>query len=122
MATVLVVEDSMTEMEVLTSCLRKAGWVILSAFSAEEALQIIQRQPPNCLVLDVVLPGMSGFELCRTLKNEPGTQQIPIVLCSTKSTDMDKFWGMRQGADAYLTKPVDQGQLVETVRNLMRWA
>lgn len=122
MTMVLVVEDSMTEMEVVTSCLRKVGWVVLSAFSAEEALAMIQRQQPSCLVLDVVLPGMSGFELCRTLKNEPSTQQIPIVLCSTKSTDMDKFWGMRQGADAYLTKPLDQTQLVATVRNLMGWA
>ena len=70
--------------------------------------------------LDVVLPDRSGFELCRDLKAESSTSGIPVVICSTKSTDMDKFWGKKQGADAYITKPVDQEELLKTVKQLIK--
>ena len=75
---------------------------------------------PDVIILDVVLPGRSGFELCRELKNQANTSNIPIVICSTKGGEMDKFWGMKQGADAYLPKPIDQEELVRTVKQLIR--
>jgi DNA-binding response OmpR family regulator len=71
------------------------------------------------IILDVVLPGRSGFELCRDLKAEAGTSKIPVLICSTKGSEMDKFWGMKQGADAYIAKPVDQEQLLRIVKQLI---
>jgi len=120
MHTVLVVEDTLTDRSVLVGCLQKAGFFVLTAGSSEEAVDRIQQQKPDVIVLDVVLPGRSGFELCRDLKGEEKTSMIPIVLCSTKDTAMDKFWGKKQGAEGYVTKPVDQEELVRTVMSVLR--
>ncbi len=119
MSTALVVEDSLTEMEVLTSCLRRGGLNVETASNGDEALAKISSHKPDVIILDVVLPGRSGFELCRDLKAEAGTSKIPVVICSTKGSEMDKFWGMKQGADAYLAKPVDQEQLLRIVKQLI---
>lgn len=120
MSTALVIEDSPTQMEVLSNCLRRGGLNVETASNGDEALAKISSQKPDVIILDVVLPGRSGFELCRDLKAEAGTSNIPVVICSTKSSEMDKFWGMKQGADAYLAKPVDQEELVRTVKRLLK--
>ncbi len=120
MSTVLVVDDSLTDMQIISSCLQHGGINVLIAQSGEEALAKITNQKPDVIVLDIVLPGVSGFELCRDLKAKAETSGIPIVLCSTKGGQMDKFWGMKQGADAYLTKPIDQEELVRTVKQLIK--
>ena len=120
MSTALVVEDSRTDMQVIISCLQQGGLNVLTADSSEEAIAKINSHQPDVIVLDVVLPGRSGFELCRDLKAEAKTRTIPIIICSTKSGEMDKFWGMKQGADAYLAKPVDQEELVRTVKQLIK--
>ena len=119
MNTALIVEDSLTEAEIISSCLRAGGISVLLAKSGEEALETLGSSSPDIIILDIVLPGCSGFELCRTIKAESKTSTIPVVMCSTKGSDMDKFWGMKQGADAYLSKPVDQDQLIQTVRELI---
>ncbi len=119
MGTVLVVEDSLTEMEIITSCLQQGGITASTAKSGEEALEKISSDRPDAIVLDVVLPGRSGFEICRDLKAEANTSKIPVIICSTKGSEMDKFWGMKQGADAYLSKPVDQEELLRTVKQLI---
>lgn len=119
MATILIVEDSKTEKEILAEYLSSEGHTIVHASSSEEALTKLQAAKPNAIFLDIVLPGMSGFELCRDLKSEPDTRSIPIVMCSTKSGQMDKFWGMKQGADAYLTKPLDRAEVLETTRKIL---
>jgi two-component system, chemotaxis family, response regulator PixH len=120
MGTVLVVEDSQTDMQILIHCLRQGGINVLVAQSGEEAIATLTKQRPDAVVLDVVLPGCSGFEVCRQLKTEANTSDIPVVLCSTKGTEMDKFWGMKQGADAYLSKPIDQEELVRTIKQLIK--
>lgn len=120
MQTVLLVEDSLTEAEILTHYLRQAGLAVVSAKSGEEAQEQLSRQKPDLIVLDVILPGQSGFELCRELKMNPGTSPIPVVICSTKDTDVDKMWGSMLGADAYLPKPVNQQDLLRTVQQLMQ--
>ena len=120
MGTALVVEDSLTDMQVLSSCLKQGGINVLIAQSGEEALNKINSHTPDVIILDVVLPGRSGFELCRELKAQANTSNIPIVICSTKGGEMDKFWGMKQGADAYLSKPIDQEELVRTVKQLIK--
>ncbi|VEP18593.1 Protein PilH [Hyella patelloides LEGE 07179] len=119
MGNALIVDDSSTERAILTGCLKEIGINISIATSGEEALEKIAAELPDIIVLDVVLPGRSGFEVCRELKGAENTSKIPIILCSTKGTDMDKFWGKKQGADAYISKPVDQEELVRIVKQLI---
>lgn len=116
MATVLVVEDTLTQAEIITGILRKAGYTPISVGSSEEAKVKIHQHKPDAIVLDVVLPGESGFELCRELKDNPETRSIPVVMCSTKNGEMDKFWGMKQGASSYITKPIDTEELIRAVK------
>ncbi|MGL5794310.1 MAG: response regulator transcription factor [Waterburya sp.] len=115
----LIVDDSATERSIITSCLQEIGINVSVALSGEEALEKIEQNSPDLIVLDVVLPGRSGFEICRELKGSENTNKIPIILCSTKGTEMDKFWGMKQGANAYIPKPINQAELVRTVKELI---
>lgn len=119
MGTALIVEDSLTERTIISQCLQQAGIAVATATSGEEAMEKINSTPPDVIVLDVVLPGRSGFEICRALKSEAKTSKIPIVICSTKGSEMDKFWGMKQGADAYIPKPIDQEEFLRTVKQLI---
>lgn len=119
MTTVLLVEDSLTETEVLTRYLRQAGLTVVSATSGEEARIKLQGSKPDLVILDVILPGQSGFELCRELKTNVSTRQIPVVICSTKGTEADKLWGSMLGADAYIPKPIDQQKLMQTIQSLV---
>jgi len=118
-STALVVDDSLTTMVILSSYLKQEGLDVLTAKNAVEALAKINRTKPDVIILDVVLPDRSGFEICRELKAKAETRKIPIVMCSTKATEMDKFWGRKQGADAYLVKPVDQEEFVKTVQRFI---
>lgn len=120
MSTALIVEDSLTEQAVLSSCLQRGGLNVLTAKNAEEAIAQINTHKLDVIILDIVLPDRSGFEICRDLKAEIVTSKIPIIICSTKGGEMDKFWGMKQGANAYLVKPIDQEELVRTVKGLIR--
>ena len=120
MGTALVVEDSSTERQILISCLKEGGINVSTAVDGEEALEKIQNHKPDVIILDVVLPGRSGFEICRYLKGEEQTKDIPIILCSTKGTEMDKFWGLKQGADVYIPKPIDQEKFVNIVKQLLK--
>ncbi len=119
MSKVLLIEDSTTQAEQITRCLEKQGLSVLGVSSSEEAQLRLKQQKPNLIVLDVILPGQSGFELCRKLKQNPETQTIPIVMCSTKDSDVDKTWGEMSGADAYITKPIDEAILVKTVKQFI---
>ena len=119
MANVLIVEDTNTEAEIMMSALRGAGFNTMRVASGPEARMHLNQQKPDLIVLDVVLPGESGFELCRDLKDQPATKNIPIVICSTKSGEMDKFWGMKQGAATYLAKPIVPDELVRAVKLLI---
>ena len=118
MTTVLLVEDSLTDTEVMTCYLKKMGFAVMSATSCEEAYTKLQMQKPDLVLLDVILPGQSGFEFCHDLKTNASTQRIPVVICSTKRTDADKLWGSMLGADAYLPKPIDQKELANIILRL----
>jgi two-component system, chemotaxis family, response regulator PixH len=119
MSTALIVEDVQTDLMILTSYLENLGWRVIAAMNGEEALTYLNSNKPDIVFLDVVLPGRSGFEICRTIKAQTTTQQIPVVMCSTKNTDMDRFWGLKQGADLYLTKPVSRHDFVEVIQKLV---
>lgn len=119
MSTALVIDDSATDMEVVTACLKQAGISVVTAKDGEEGLEKATSSQPDIIIVDVVLPGRSGFDLCRELKAEGKTSKIPVIISSTKGTEMDKFWGMKQGADAYIPKPIDQDELIRTVKKLV---
>ncbi|BFM40180.1 response regulator [Synechocystis sp. LKSZ1] len=119
MGTALVIDDSSTERSIITEICKSLGINVTTAVSGEEALEKLAQSIPDVIVLDIVLPGRSGFEICRELKDREQTKQIPIILCSTKATDMDKFWGKRQGADAYITKPIDQAEFTATLKQFL---
>jgi DNA-binding response OmpR family regulator len=119
MATALIVEDSLTDRDILTRYLKQSGIQVMSAHSSEEALKILQATPPDVVFLDVVLPGQSGFEFCSELKTTESTQNIPVIICSTKDTEADKLWGSMLGADAYLTKPINQQELAKTLEQFL---
>jgi two-component system, chemotaxis family, response regulator PixH len=120
MGTVLLVEDGITEMQLLTTYLKQAGLTVMSAQSSEEAQVKLDGQKPDLIVLDVILPGKSGFELCRELKADPSTSSIPVIICSTKDTDADKMWGDMLGANAYVPKPVDPTVFLQTIQKLIK--
>ena len=113
--TVLVVEDTPSEMELMSHYLREAGYQVISAASGKEGLDRAIAQQPDVIVTDVVMPGISGYELCRKLKLTPETQAVPVVICSSKKQSIDRLWGMRQGAKAYLTKPYTKAELTEAI-------
>ncbi|NEO98659.1 MAG: response regulator [Symploca sp. SIO2E9] len=119
MTTVLVVEDTLTDIETIKICLQQADINVLTAHTVEEALEQITIHQLDIIILDVVLPDQSGFKFCQELKSDPGTRTIPIILCSHKGGTMDQFWGMKQGADAYLVKPIAPEKLLRTIRQLL---
>ena len=120
MATALIVEDVQTDRLIYTSYLEAAGWNVIVAIDGEEALNHLSTLKPDIVFLDIVLPGRSGFEICRAIKSQVDTQKIPVVICSTKNTDLDRFWGMKQGADMYLSKPVGRNDILEALQKLVR--
>ena len=120
MSTVLVVEDSVTQREMISDLLRGSGLNVTVANNGEEALEFIQGRCPDLVVLDIVLPKMNGYEVCRRLKADPKTQNVPVVMCSSKGEEFDRYWGMKQGADAYIAKPFQPTELIGTVKQLLR--
>ncbi len=118
MITILIVEDTLSELELMSHYLRESGYNVINALGAKEALNKVIESKPDVIVTDVVMPGMSGFELCRRLKTNPSTEKIPIVICSSKNQEIDRLWGMKQGADAYLTKPFTREQIIRAVKSV----
>jgi len=104
----------------ITQLLQKNGYAIISAMDGEEALEKAIREHPDLIVLDIILPKKNGFQVCRQLKTSPETQDIKIIMLTSKSQDSDRFWGLKQGADEYLTKPLDDDQLVTNVAELLQ--
>lgn len=120
MASVLIVEDNSSEADLITTCLRQSGFEVQYVTTAEAAKALLEQKQFDAIVTDVVLPGQSGFGLCRELKNKDKTANIPVVICSSKSAKIDKNWGLKQGASAYVTKPIDQAELIQTLQRLLQ--
>jgi len=119
MATVLVVEDTPSQMELMNIFLQEGGYTVIRANDAKEALEKVRLHQPDVIITDIVMPGMSGFEFCRKLKRDLDTKKIPLIFCSSKNKDIDRIWGMRQGADFYLTKPFTKQQLIGAVKSII---
>jgi twitching motility two-component system response regulator PilH len=116
---ILVVDDSWTELTMIVAALRNCGFEVLTAVDGDEAVEKVLREHPHCIVLDVVLPKQNGFQVCRRLKNLDASRHIPIILLTGKNTSVDKSWGLRQGADLYMTKPFREEDLIASVRSLI---
>ncbi|MBC7970936.1 MAG: response regulator [Verrucomicrobia bacterium] len=122
MTIVLIVDDSPTVREMVSEQFRKSGFSVIEAVDGEEAIERITAKVPDVVVTDIVMPRKNGYELCRWIKNDPKTKHIPVIMCTSKSEEFDVYWGMKQGADAYITKPYHPPDLLNAVKKLLQQA
>jgi twitching motility two-component system response regulator PilH len=115
---VLVVDDSPTDRQYLTDILTKNGFKVSTADSAEDALVKVKQARPDLVLMDVVMPGQSGFQATRTLAKDDATKGIPVIICTSKGQETDKSWGMKQGARDYIVKPVVPADLLAKISAL----
>ncbi len=120
MARVLIVDDSPTEVHVLRGMLEKGGHQVSSADNAEDGIKQAKAQKPDVILMDVVMPGMNGFQATRALSKDSQTQHIPILIVTTKDQETDRVWGMRQGARDYIAKPVDATDLLAKIKAVLK--
>ncbi|HYL44156.1 MAG TPA: response regulator [Ktedonobacteraceae bacterium] len=117
--TVLVIDDSYILCEFVALALEKAGYRVIAAADGHEGLMKTFQQRPLCVILDVILPGLSGFEVCRQIRARDPQRTLPIIMISSKNTPMDQKWSLRQGANYYLPKPFTEEVLVQTVTEIL---
>jgi twitching motility two-component system response regulator PilH len=122
MSRILVVDDSPTETFTVKGILERAGFEVVSASNAEEGMKAARERAPDLILMDVVMPGLNGFQATRQLSRDPLTAAIPIVILTTKNQETDRVWAIRQGARGYLTKPVDERKLLDSVRQALAGA
>jgi twitching motility two-component system response regulator PilH len=115
---ILIVDDSPTERHALSEMLAKNGYSIVTAESGEEAIAKAKSEMPDLILMDVVMPGMNGYQATRTITREEATKHIPVIMCTSKGQETDKIWGMRQGANDYLVKPIVPKVLLEKIAAL----
>lgn len=119
MALIMIVDDSPTEVHVLRTALENHGYETVAASDGQECLSLVREVKPDLILMDVVMPGVNGYQATRTLTRDPQTSAIPIVMISSKSLETDKIWGMRQGAADYLTKPVTEADLLAKAKEFI---
>jgi len=113
--TVMVVDDSATERHVLSGIVASGGYRVIAVDSAEEAQRRIEAERPDAIVMDIVMPGMNGFEATRALARSDATRDIPVIVCTSKSQASDRLWALRQGAREVLVKPVQRDELLQAL-------
>jgi twitching motility two-component system response regulator PilH len=118
-ATILIIDDSPTDVRVFTTLLERAGHQVVAVGSAEEGIERARAELPHLIIMDVIMPGMNGFQATRTLTRDPITSAVPIVMITTKSMETDRVWGLRQGARAFITKPVNEKELLACINDLL---
>ena len=112
---ILIVDDSPTERQFLLETLSRKGYACLIATNGEEAVVKSRAELPDLIIMDVVMPGTTGFQATRTISRDAATSHIPVILCTTKSQETDKVWGKRQGARDYIVKPVNARELLAKI-------
>ena len=115
---ILIVDDSATERFFLADLLSKRGYAVVTAENGDEALLKVRSEKPSLVVMDVVMPGTSGYQATRAIARDPLTQSIPVILCTSKGAESDRIWGLRQGAKEYVVKPVDPEELLAKIASL----
>ncbi len=106
-------------MRVFSTLLERAGHQVVAVSTAEEGIERVRAHKPHLVIMDVIMPGMNGFQATRTLSRDPATASVPIVMISTKSMETDRVWGLRQGARAFITKPVNEKELLACINDLL---
>ena len=119
MARILLIEDSPTDTAVLTQLLERNGHQVLASGSGEDGIEMCKRELPGLVLMDVVLPGMNGFQATRALSRDAATSAIPVLIVSTKAMEADRAWGLRQGAKDYIVKPPNEGALIGRINELL---
>lgn len=122
MANILIIDDSPTDVRVLTTMLERGGHQVDAVGTAEDGIARVRETLPQLVIMDVIMPGMNGFQATRTLTRDPATAGVPIVMITTKSMETDRVWGLRQGARAFITKPVNEGELMTCINQLLAGA
>ena len=115
---IMVVDDSPTERAFMEGLLKKRGYEVLVVDSGEVAIERAKNEQPDLILMDVVMPGLNGFQATRAISRDPDTRAIPIILCTSKSQETDKIWGMRQGARDYVVKPIIRDELLAKIASL----
>ncbi|PKM29529.1 MAG: two-component system response regulator [Gammaproteobacteria bacterium HGW-Gammaproteobacteria-11] len=119
MARILVVDDSPTELYKLTGMLEKHGHEVLKAENGADGVALCRQEKPDAVLMDIVMPGLNGFQATRQLTKDSETAHIPVIIVTTKDQETDKVWGKRQGARDYLTKPVEEATLISTLKSVL---
>lgn len=119
MARVLIVDDSPTEVYKLATMLEKNGHQVLKADNGADGVALAKKELPDAILMDIVMPGLNGFQATRQLTKEPTTAHIPVIIVTTKDQETDKVWGKRQGARGYLTKPVEETVLISALAEVL---
>jgi twitching motility two-component system response regulator PilH len=119
MARILIVDDSPTDARVVSAMLERHGHLVSVANSAEDGIARAVADPPELVLMDVVMPGMNGFQATRILSRDPATAHIPIIILTTKNLETDRVWGMRQGAKDFFTKPPKESELIPRIQALL---
>lgn len=122
MSVVLVVDDSAAAREKLSTELQDCGFQVIVAADGAAAMEQIKLTLPALVITDLIMPRLNGYELCRHIKNDPRTQHVPVIMCSTKAEEFDRYWGMKQGANAYITKPYQTKDMINAVKYLLEEA
>ncbi len=112
---ILLVDDSKTELHFMSDLLGKRGYTVRTAENGEEAMKRLGEETPDLILMDVVMPGLNGFQLTRAITRDPRFSNVPVIMCTSKNQETDKVWGMRQGARDYIVKPVDADELVAKI-------
>ena len=119
MARILIVDDSPTEMYKLTDMLEKHDHQVLRAANGADGVALARQEKPDLVLMDIVMPGLNGFQATRQLTKDPETRGIPVIVVTTKDQETDMLWASRQGAKGYLTKPVDEDALTDKIKELL---
>ncbi len=119
MARILIVDDSPSQLLGLKRLVEKLGHQVLTAADGAAGVEATRREKPDLVLMDVVMPNLNGFQATRSITKDPATANIPVILVTTKDQDTDRVWGMRQGAKAYVTKPVDEAELLEALNKAL---
>ena len=119
MARILVVDDSPTELYKLSGMLEKNGFEVLKAENGADGVALARQEKPDAVLMDIVMPGLNGFQATRQLTKDPETAGIPVIIVTTKDQETDRVWGKRQGAKDYLTKPVEEATLIKTLKSVL---
>jgi len=119
MTTILIVDDSPTETHILKTLLEKEGYSTLLASDGEKGVAEAKREKPDLILMDVVMPGLNGFQATRQLSRDPETKEIPVIMVTTKDQETDKAWGKRQGAKEYVVKPVAAKELLSKIQTVL---